>query len=138
MLLSCFNIPTILVSGDRAACREATAFLGKVETVETKIGLGRYDAVNKSPVKVRAELTAAAQRALGAKDSFPIVKKGPPYELKVELMCSNLADECEKRGAQRLDYVTVLYSGDDFLDIWAQRNGWAPGVYQRRFGRYGG
>ena len=49
-----FGVPTILVSGDSAACREAREFLTKVETVETKIGQSRYTVDNENPVKVRA------------------------------------------------------------------------------------
>jgi len=134
VIAACYGMPTILVSGDRAACREAAAFLGKVDTVETKTGISRYSAVNKNPERVRAGLTAAAQQALKAKDTFPIVRKEPPYELKIELMCPNMADECEKKGAQRINHTTVMYSGSDFPDVWAQRNGWAPGVYKARFG----
>ena len=134
LLVAYFGVPTILVSGDRAGCREAKAFLGQVETVETKIGINRYSAINKNPVKVRTELTAAAHRALAARDTFSLVKKDPPYELKMALMCPNMADRYEKAGAKRLDHVTVAIEGDDLLDVYAQRCGWAPGVHNARFG----
>jgi len=45
-----------------------------------------------------------------------------------------MADNYEKAGAERLDSVTVLLRSDNFLDLWAQRNGWAPGTHNKKFG----
>lgn len=39
-----FGVPTVLVTGDRAACEEAEALLGQVETVVTKENISRYQA----------------------------------------------------------------------------------------------
>ena len=42
--------PVVLVTGDRAVCREARALLGDgLTTVEVKEGLGRYSARSKTP-----------------------------------------------------------------------------------------
>ena len=129
-LAASVGVPTILVTGDRAACREARAFLGTVETAEVKIGIGRYSAVNKSPKKARDLIRAACQRALAAKDKFPIVRKEPPYTLRVELMCPNKADTAVKWGAKRVNHVTVEYTDNNFMHAYAMRNGYAPGVYE--------
>ena len=124
-----FETPTILVSGDRAACREAGDFLGAVETVETKAGLTRYTSIDRNPLLVREELAATAEGAIrGFGDVSPKVLD-PPYELRVQLMCPNLADGYEKRGVQRIDYLTVAVKSEDFMDLWAQRVGWAAGLY---------
>jgi hypothetical protein len=48
-------------------------------------------------------------------------------------MDPNMADRTEQIGAERLDAVTVRYIGDDLFDVVARRNGWAPGVYRKRF-----
>ena len=133
LLAAYFNVPTIFVSGDRAACREANEFLGKVEIVETKIGLSRYSVINKNPLKVREELRGTAKRALQNRKNFSPMKITPPYSLKIQLMCPNQADSCEINGAKRLDHQTVLIKSNDFMDLWAQRQGWAPGIYNSRF-----
>ena len=133
LLCSYFEVPTILVSGDRATCREAKKFLGKVEIVETKIGLSRYSVINKNPIKVREKLRQTAKQALENRNSFPIKNIKLPYRLKVELMCPNQADTYEKRGAKRLDHQTILIESKDFMDLWAQRVGWAPGVHNAHF-----
>ncbi|MDD5599448.1 MAG: M55 family metallopeptidase [Victivallaceae bacterium] len=128
-----FGVPTILVSGDLAACHEAKAFFGKIETVETKTGISRYTVRNYNPVRVRQKLKEGAKKALLAKSDFPVKNLNGPYEIKVQLMCPNMADNYEKAGAERLDQSTILLKSDDFLDVWAQRNGWAPGVHNKKF-----
>ena len=127
------RVPTILVSGDRAACREAAEFIEGVETVETKAAVSRYSVINRHPKKVRADLKAAAARALGRLTDFVPRVDPPPYRIKVQFMCPNMADRTEKAGAQRLDHVTVMYESDDLLDAWAQRCFWARGAHQARF-----
>ena len=129
-----FGVPTILVAGDHAACREAREFLGKVETVETKKGLSRYTAINVNPVVVRDSLRETARIALENKARYPLKRIAPPDQLKIQLMCPNHVNGLEMRGAKRLDTQTVLFESDDFLDIWSQRNGWAPGVHNALFG----
>lgn len=132
LLAGHFGVPTLLVSGDRAACREALKFLPKVATVETKIGINRYASIDRSPETVRNGLAATAENALrGIEkiDQSSIPRIEPPYACQVRLMCPNLADGAEKRGARRVDFLTVEYAGDDFVDVFAQRVGWGAGVF---------
>jgi len=128
-----FGVPTILVSGDAAACREADQFFGKVETVETKKAFSRYTVQNYNPTRIHRILKEGAKKALLSKDSFPLKTINASLELKIQLMCPNMADNYEKAGAKRLDSCTVLLLDRDFLDLWAQRNGWAPGVHNKKF-----
>lgn len=134
LLAAYFSVPTILVAGDHAACREAKKFLSSVETVETKKSINRYSTVNRNPETVRAELKAKSQAALENIKKFKVKDLKGPFELKVELMCPNMADDCQKRGAKRINHNTVLFTSNDFIDLWAQRNGWATGVHNKYFG----
>jgi len=134
LICAYFGVPTVLISGDKAACREAKEFLAEVETVETKTGISRYTVLNRNPLSVREELRMKARKALLEKNSFSIKRINPPYSLEIRLMCPNQADSYEMRGAKRLDHQTVLLQSDDFMDLWAQRNGWAPGVHNACFG----
>ena len=135
LLASYFDVPTIMVAGDAAACREAEKFIGKnnVVTVETKKSISRYTAINFNPEKVRAELTAKAQLALETLSSMKAKKLAPPYEYKIQFMCPNAADMCERQGAERIDHQTIILRSDDFIDLWAQRQGWGAGVHNRKF-----
>ena len=129
-----FGVPTILVTGDRAACREAKAFLPDVETVCTKRALSRYTVVNRHPEDVRREIEETAARALGKLGDFKVKTIPAELEFKVQHMCPNIADSYEKIGWERLDTLTVATRGTDFIDVYSRRLGWAAGVHNRRFG----
>ena len=114
-----FGIPTILVSGDEAACAEARNFIGPmVETVPTKVAHSRYSVRNYSPTKVYAALRENSKRALEKLPLFTVPAIPKDVELVYELMCPNLADGSENQGAERLDFRTVRYKGDDFMRVW--------------------
>jgi len=121
LLAGYYDMPVVLVSGDRAACEEAEAFLGRVETVVTKIGLSRYRAKNRPPYKVRAELREKAEFALHHLTEFQPRKIPPPYELRIQYMCPNTVEEAVRRGAKRIDAQTVAYEGQDFIEVWSKR-----------------
>ena len=129
-----FGVPTILVTGDLAACREAKAFLPDVETVCTKHALSRYTVVNRHPEDVRREIEETAARALGKLNCFKVRAIPEELEFKVRYMCPNIADSYEKSGWERLDPLTVATRGSDFIDVYSRRLGWAAGVHNRRFG----
>jgi D-amino peptidase len=61
-----FGVPTVLVTGDRAACEEAEALLGQVETVVTKENISRYQARAHSPALVRDRIRERAAAVLGS------------------------------------------------------------------------
>lgn len=128
-----FSVPTIMISGDSAACREAGEFFGYIETVETKKGISRYSAINNNPHKVRSELTLKAAKALKNIAKFKLPECKSPFELKIQFMCPNMVDSYEKLGATRIDHSTVLFRSSDFIDLWSQWLGWAPGVHNKRF-----
>ncbi len=130
-----FRVPTILVSGDRAACAEALDFLGKkVETVSTKDAVSRYTVINRNPLSVRKELTETAEKALKNRRDIPVPEMSASFELEYRFMCPNSADEFEKRGAERVDCQTVILRSNDFMDLYAQMHGWAPGLHNRKYG----
>lgn len=76
-----FGVPTVLVTGDRAACEEARILLGEVETVVTKEGISRYQARARSPRLVQAEIRERAREALEA------LTKYAPLKLDLPLRC---------------------------------------------------
>ncbi|MDD5599120.1 MAG: M55 family metallopeptidase [Victivallaceae bacterium] len=134
LLAACFNVPTIMVSGDRAACREAGEFLTTVEVVETKVGVNRYSAINRNPLEVRKDLTGTAEKALSNKAQYPLLKMTGNYILRIQYMCPNQADTAEMRGAVRINPVTVEYSGNDFINVYSRYAGWSDGVHAQVYG----
>jgi D-amino peptidase len=136
LLASYFNVPTILIAGDTAACLEAKEFIGEdnLLTVETKKSISRYSVINYNPVKVREELTVKAQAAIEQVSKMKVKKLDGPYEYKIQLMCPNIADNYEKMGAERIDHQTIILRSNDFIDLWSQRLGWGAGVHNKKFG----
>jgi len=134
LMAAYFSVPTILVSGDQAACREAKAFFGDIETVETKYSLNRYSAINRNPVEVRNELKNKAENVLRNLKKFKVKKLEAPFVMNLELMCPNMADMYQRQvGAKRINSTTIELKSDDFIDLWAQRNYWAPGAHKKCF-----
>ena len=133
-LAAYFGVPTIMVSGDDTACREARSLLGDdLEVVPTKSSINRYSTVNYPPQQVYANLRAAAERALRNVKKYKPLAMPEHCELVTRFMCPNQANAGEKIGLERLDEFTIKAVSDDFADLWAQRLGWAPGVHKRKY-----
>ena len=130
-----FKVPTILVSGDDVACREARDFLGdKVELVPTKASINRYSAINYPPRQVYDHLTEATKRAMAYLSEIPIPEIPEEVELTLQLMCPNQTWNFAIAGNERIDERTMRFTGNDFLDLWAQCNGYAPGAHKQTYG----
>lgn len=91
-----YGKPTILVTGDQAACDEALALEPAVEVAAVKRGirngpasglpadthrLHNEAAIHRSPAKARAMIRTAAERAVRRAGSIPPFFMPPPYEL---------------------------------------------------------
>lgn len=75
-----FNVPTIMVSGDEATCRESRKFFGdSCVTVAVKRGLAREAAVLYPFAETRRALYEGAKRAV---DAIPLCD---PYKIKMPI-----------------------------------------------------
>jgi len=72
------------VTGDRAACNEATNLLGQVETVVTKENISRYQARAYSPMLVRKEIQEKARKALQNLSGFRPYKLDTPLRYEID------------------------------------------------------
>jgi len=120
-----FNVPTVLVTGDRAACLEAVAIIPNVETVAVKEGISHGAAVSVAPTEARRLIREGAKSALMKKDFVKPFKLPSPVELKVEFTeaykgsAENLS---MKPHMERVDTRTVRTEGADVLE--ALRRWW--------------
>lgn len=80
-----YGVPTVLVTGDQAACAEAEALVPGIETVAVKRGLSRYAAVSLPPARARERIREGAQRALGRIAEIKPLRLAPPYVWRDEL-----------------------------------------------------
>ena len=102
-----FRVPVIFVSGDTAACAEATALLGNIETAAVKRGFWRTSAellpLEETHALIRNGVTNAIQRLAGRAP----YSMDPPIEVRLETQNTDDADHYERQGWQRLDGRTV-------------------------------
>jgi len=93
-----YDIPTILVTGDEATCREATRFFGpECVTVATKRGIGRESAELYPFDETRHALFEGARRAVGAIGKCQPYKLSLPIQAKKEWLVFDKADELGRR-----------------------------------------
>ena len=117
-----FGCPTLLVTGDEAACREATALLGeRLTTVAVKKGVSQRGARMLVPAKARELVEEGARRALADPKAVAPYDPGRPCEIKVEY--KNTTDPMQlrrRRGVEVLDPRTIVSRADDFWSAWQQ------------------
>ena len=82
-----FGMPCVLVTGDVAACREATTFFGEhCVTVSVKKGYGRQCARLLAPEKTRTLIREGAREAMKRGQLVPLYAPKFPLQAKVETL----------------------------------------------------
>jgi len=117
-----WRCPVLLVTGDRAVCREAKALLGeRLTTVEVKVGLGRFSARNLTPARARELIEAGARQALRDLKAVPPYDPGRPCEIEIEFTTADrLVEYRNRRGVEQKDGLTLVSRADDWWSAWSQ------------------
>lgn len=116
-----FGVPTIFLSGDEAACREAAELAPGITTAAVKQGLSRSAAISlaapKAQALIRTGIRAAVERQ-NREPVAPIVWPGP-YVLEKRFLFTNAVDGY--RGHRLLhrivDARTVQLASDEIREI---------------------
>lgn len=112
------GVPIIFVSGDQAACDEAEAIIGDVETAATKIGFTRFCAECLHPKVSRERIESKAFAAAKRVKEFKPLKWDGPFTMEVTYRSPELADRgCETIQGERIDGVTVRLVRDTVYDV---------------------
>ncbi|MGH2918959.1 MAG: M55 family metallopeptidase [Solirubrobacteraceae bacterium] len=119
-LCGTWNCPVLLVTGDQAACDEATALLGAgLTTVAVKQGLGSLSARMIPPARARQLIEDGARRALADLTAVAPYDPGSPCEIKLEFKRTEPADRLRFHpGVERLDGRTIRVQADSWWDAW--------------------
>lgn len=127
-----FGVPTILVTGDEAACVEARDLVPNIETAAVKEGLRRGPAtgltgdenrgfnkaaIHLSPAAARERIRAAAERALRRLGEIEPFFIPPPYELVSTLRPAEPGGP-RRRAVCRADDALELLSMPRRHDQW--------------------
>jgi D-amino peptidase len=117
------GVPVGLVAGDRAACEEARALLGKVQTVAVKEGVSRSAARCVPLSKARQMIEKAAAEAVGGASKLkPFVIKGP-VKTQVVFTDPSFADTLEHLDfVKRVDGRTIRFEARDMLKAFERFN----------------
>src|SRR5256885_3662017 len=121
-LCGTWGCPVLLVTGDRAVCREATALLGEgLTTVAVKEGLGTFSSRMLAPKRARELVEDGARRSLADLSTVQPYDPGKPCEVKVE--CKGTAAPRKLRfqsGVELVDDRTIVSRADDWWSAWKQ------------------
>ncbi|HOP10272.1 MAG TPA: M55 family metallopeptidase [Oscillospiraceae bacterium] len=105
-----YDVPFVMLAGDEAACVEAKALLGNIETAVVKYGIGRNQA-KLEPLEVAEQrIYDAAKTAMkrASAGEFKPYKPILPLEVKLELYRSDFCDDKAKQdNIERLDARTL-------------------------------
>jgi D-amino peptidase len=116
-----FDIPVIMLSGDQAACDEMLALQPKAETVAVKRLLGKDSTLSLSHAEAKAQIQAAARRAVTRIHEFAPWKIEGPVEMKIESFPGTpgvSAAALSKAGEKELAPRTVVYRGRNVLEAY--------------------
>jgi D-amino peptidase len=121
-LCGTWGCPVLMVTGDAASCREATALLGDgLTTVAVKQGLGRFSARHIAPVRARELIEKAAASALTDRTAVRPYDPGSPCEITVELSTSDEVERYRHHAVVEIvDGRTLLSRADDWWTAWRQ------------------
>jgi D-amino peptidase len=116
-----WNCPVVLVTGDRAVCREGRELIGDgLTTVEVKVGLGRFAARNLPAVRARELIEAGAKESLKDLKAVKPYDPGKPCEIEVEFTSPDRLEEYRNRKNVAVTGPrTIVARGDDWWQAWS-------------------
>jgi len=116
-----WGTPVVLVTGDRAVCREARELLGDgLTTVEVKEGIGRFSARSKTPAEARELIEAGAREALADLSAVAPYDPGRPCEIEIEFMTPDrLQEYANRKGVDVTGPCSLVVRGEDWWSAWS-------------------
>ena len=123
-----YGCPVLLVTGDEAACREATELVGAgLTTVAVKRGLTRYSARQIPPVRAREMIETGAYRSLQDLGAVPPWVPSSPVTITAQITMAEMMEDFRGRPGLELDYDTLKVSSraDNWLQAWNQLWDWS-------------
>ena len=118
-----FDIPVVMLAGDRAACDELLALQRKAETVAVKRLAGKGSTLSLSHAEARAKIESSARRAVERIHEFEPWKVEGPVELKFEYYpeAAGTPSAAVSQGEKRqVSPRTVTYRGLTVLEAFEQ------------------
>jgi D-amino peptidase len=117
-----WGCPVVLVTGDRAVCREGRELLGEgLTTVEVKEGLGRFSARQLPALRARELVEAGAKAALRDLSAVKPYDPGRPCEIEIDFTTPDRVVEYRnRRGVEPRGALSLVSRADDWWTAWSQ------------------
>lgn len=113
-----FGVPVIMISGDDAIAREATALLGDLETAVVKQALGFHSAETLMPGAAYRLIEETAARAVGRIGDFEPWYLDAPIQLEVSMKHYRPVEVLGYLEIiERIDSHTIRYRGPDIIAV---------------------
>jgi D-amino peptidase len=116
LLASAFGIPTIMLSGDTAACEEIHDLVPEAECAEVKSGVSRNAALMLSHPAACALIREKARRAMQRLPEFKPYRVAGPVEIKVEFAPLGTHGFWPRDDVEQLNERTWAFRGKDFME----------------------
>ena len=118
MVAGDLGIPTVFLSGDRAACGQARELIPGISTVAVKEGLGRHAARCLNPKRARPLVREGVKKALRSSKAKPFVVR-PPVGVVVEFKDSAKADVAARLPeAKRVAGHSVAFTAGSAIEAY--------------------
>jgi D-amino peptidase len=113
------GIPTIMLSGDTAACQEYLDLVPNGECAEVKSGVSRTAGYMLSHAAATALIQAKARRAMERLAEIKPYKIAGPVELRIESTTAAVSPHRPRPGVQQIDFRTWSYRAPTFTEALA-------------------
>ena len=116
------GVPTIFLSGDRAAVDEARCYVPDIEGIVVKEGLSRTAALTLSPAKAQDLIREGARKAIGRVGSIATFTIPSPYTFVTEYQAAASAESrAAREDAERTGTHTIKITGERLSEIAQKR-----------------
>jgi D-amino peptidase len=116
-----WGVPVVLLTGDRAVCREGRELLGDgLTTVEVKEGIGRFSARMKTPREARRLIEEGARQALSDLEAVAPYDPGRPAEIEIDFTSPDrLQEYANRKGVEVTGSTSLVVRGEDWWTAWS-------------------
>lgn len=109
-----YGVPVVFITGDRAVCEQARAFIPGIDVLAVKEAIGHTAARTLHPAEAREKITAGVKAALMKRIARQPIQLSKPITIEIELANSAQADSAMMvPGMKRLSGRTVSYVAPD-------------------------
>jgi D-amino peptidase len=110
-----YGVPIVAVSSDHAGCAEAAGLIPGVETIEVKLGYGRFMCQTRHPAETGPAITHGVAAAISRRAEIAALVPDEACTVRIEFNRTEEADLCERiPGVSRLDGYSLEFGPHTF------------------------